>query len=50
MIAALTLSFSKVSDFLSSAVPSLVTCSAKENAPVRPPLTRKWVKKHREFF
>ena len=44
MTAALTLNFSKVTDFLYSAVPSLVTRSAKENKPVLGPLTRKWVK------
>ena len=44
MIAALTLSFSKVSDFLSSDVPSLVFRSAKGNAPVPAPLTQKGVK------
>ena len=41
MITALTPSFSKVSDFLSSAVPSLVTRSAKGNAPVPAPLVRR---------
>ena len=50
MIASLTLSFGKVSDFLSSAVPALVIRSAKGNAPVPAQLTRKWVKKHGEYY
>ena len=50
MIAALTLRFSKVSNFLSSAVPSLVTRSAKGKAPVLAPLTRSWAKWHREYY
>ena len=49
-MAALTLSFSKVSDFLSSAVPLLVTGSAEGNPPVLAPLTNQWVKKHREYY
>ena len=44
MMAALTLSFNKVSDFLRSAVPLLVTRSAKGNTPIHAPLTHKWVK------
>ena len=44
MIAALTLSFSKASNFVSSAVPALLTRSAQENAPVPAPLIHKWVK------
>ena len=44
MMAVLPLSFSKVSDFLSSAVPSLVTRSAKGSVAVLGPLTRKWEK------
>ena len=50
MIAALTLSFSKVSDVLSSAVPSLVTRSAKGNTPVSAPITRNSVKKHQVYY
>ena len=40
MIAALTLSPSKAADFLSSAVPLLVSHSAEGNAPVQAPLTQ----------
>ena len=50
MIAALILSPSKVADFLSSAVPSLVSRSGEGNAPVRALFTCKWVRKHREYY
>ena len=50
MIAALTLSYSKVSDFLSSAVPSLVARSALGNVPVPALLIHKWGKLHQEYL
>ena len=50
MIAALTLSFSKVSDVLSSAVASLLTRSTEGNAPVPAMLAHKWLKGHREYY
>ena len=50
VIAALTLSPSKVADFLSGAVSSLVPRSAKGNALIPAPLTNKWVKRHRHYL
>ena len=42
--------FQQGSDFLSSAVPLLVTHSAQGNAPVPAPLTHQWIKYHREYY